>query len=68
MPEDVSDWLPGARQALGMTQDELAAALGPARNTIARWERGERLVEHGAMLRLALEALARRRRVTLELP
>lgn len=46
------------REALGMTQYELAQALQLPRNTIARWERDELKIEHPEMLRLALEALS----------
>ena len=46
------------REALGMTQYELAQALQLPRNTIARWERSELTIEHPEMLRLALEALS----------
>lgn len=46
------------REALGMTQYELAQALQLTRNTIARWERDELKIEHPEMLRLALEALS----------
>lgn len=47
------------RAALGMTQAELAVQLGVAPNTVARWERGERRIEHPRLVRLALMALAR---------
>ena len=43
------------RLSLGMTQKALAARLGIPTNTIARWERGELTIEHGQLLRLALE-------------
>ncbi len=37
------------RRALGLTQAELAAALGIAANTIARWERGARQIGSPAL-------------------
>lgn len=46
-----------SRQALGLTQQGLAEALGVSPNTIARWERGEMAVQHPAIVRLALERL-----------
>ncbi|MFN2442764.1 MAG: DUF2283 domain-containing protein [Thermoanaerobaculia bacterium] len=46
------------RESLGMTQAELASALGTTANTIARWERGELRVEHPRMLALAIGRLA----------
>lgn len=46
------------RMALGLTQQELADHLDAAKNTIARWERGELRIERGAMLRYALSGLA----------
>jgi DNA-binding transcriptional regulator YiaG len=48
------------REALGLSQGELARQLAVAPNTIARWERGELKVEHPGMLLLALNALRRR--------
>ncbi|MBM4410258.1 MAG: helix-turn-helix domain-containing protein [Chloroflexi bacterium] len=57
--EDVSSWLPSARERLGLSQAELADRLGASANTVARWERGELKVRLAPMLRLALEALAR---------
>ena len=47
------------RLALGLTQQALAQRLGLSPNTIARWERGEVPITAPAMLRLALELLAR---------
>lgn len=32
------------RRRLNMTQEQMAQALGTRRNTIARWERGERAI------------------------
>lgn len=57
--EDVSSWLPAERERLGLTQEELGELLDVEKNSIARWERGERLVRHPRMLRLALAELAR---------
>lgn len=47
-----------ARERLGLTQAQLGKRIGVAANTIARWERGERRMEHPELLRLALERLA----------
>jgi predicted ATPase/DNA-binding CsgD family transcriptional regulator/DNA-binding XRE family transcriptional regulator len=44
-----------AREALGLTQAELAAALGVAPNTLARWERGTLKIRHPGFVELALE-------------
>lgn len=52
-PEELRE----ARQALGMSQRQLAKALGLPWNTLARWERGEVGIRHPEMLRLALKAL-----------
>lgn len=60
--KEVSSWLPAARQKLGLTQEQLGGELDVSTNTIARWERGEIMVRHPAMLRLALEAMATRRK------
>ncbi len=46
------------RDALDLTQAELAAALGVHVMTVSRWERGSRSIPE--MLTLALEALERR--------
>jgi DNA-binding transcriptional regulator YiaG len=48
------------RQALGLTQAQLARALSVSANTVARWERGELKIEHPGMIDLAIEALHRR--------
>ena len=62
--EDMSAWLTVARQDIGMSQAQLGRQIDVAPNTIARWERGERLVQHPRMLRLALLALqAKKNRV-----
>lgn len=49
------------RQALGLTQGELGARLGVARNTVTRWELGTRRIEHPQMLWLALAQIAAQR-------
>ena len=52
------------RLALGLSQAELAARLGAAKNTVARWERNERNIRHPLMLAAVLanlEAAAHRR-------
>lgn len=45
------------REELGMTQGQLAIALGVASNTVARWERGERSIP--PYLPLALQTVER---------
>jgi DNA-binding transcriptional regulator YiaG len=45
------------REALGMTQERLAAALNVAANTVARWERDERAIP--PHLSLALDTVER---------
>ena len=47
------------REALGHSQNELAARLGYAKATINRWEAGER-IENPTVLDLALQTLERR--------
>jgi transcriptional regulator with XRE-family HTH domain len=56
------DELRARRTSLGMTQAELAAALGTVKDTISRWERGTRGIEHPEMLTLALDQLAARQK------
>ena len=50
-------WWRERRLAMGMTQRDLAGELGVPMNTLARWERIEREVQHPRMLHLALDAL-----------
>jgi transcriptional regulator with XRE-family HTH domain len=45
------------REALGMSQSQLAEALSVAANTVARWERDERAIP--PFLGLALETIER---------
>jgi len=46
------------RHRLGMSQRQLAAELGVAATTVARWERGERAIRNAVLVRLALDHLA----------
>jgi transcriptional regulator with XRE-family HTH domain len=50
------------RQALGMTQAELAESLGVSRNGLARHERSVIRIAHPTMLKLALDQIADTRR------
>src|SRR5262249_52928163 len=45
------------RRALGLTQQELASALGVTSNTVARWERGEREIGQPQLVEIAIERL-----------
>ncbi len=45
------------RRSLELSQSELARRLGVPDNTIARWERGDLRIQHGTVLRLALESI-----------
>jgi transcriptional regulator with XRE-family HTH domain len=53
-PDQILAW----RLERGLTQNELARALGVEERTVRRWESGERVPP--PFLALALEALARR--------
>lgn len=46
------------REALGLTQAQMAEELGVSANTVARWERGEMKIDNPRLLSLALAALA----------
>lgn len=52
-PEEIKAY----RNALGLTQAELAEKLGKTPNTIARWERGELAIGSPKILRLAFKGL-----------
>jgi transcriptional regulator with XRE-family HTH domain len=45
------------RRSLGISQDELAKRLGVATTTVARWERGERPIQHPEMVKFSLQAI-----------
>jgi transcriptional regulator with XRE-family HTH domain len=53
------DELRKRREDLGLTQEQLATALGVAPNTVARWERSERAIP--PYLSLALQTVERER-------
>lgn len=57
-PQELQDY----RRRLRMSQPELARALDVHPMTISKWERGVMPIEHGTMLRLALERLAELRK------
>ena len=46
------------RLRLHLSQAALAEALGVARNTVARWERSELVIQHPELIRMALDRLA----------
>jgi len=54
--EQLRQW----RIAHGLTQSQLAQLLGVQRNTVTRWEIGERTPPPGNVLDLAIEALEKR--------
>jgi non-specific serine/threonine protein kinase len=45
------------RQALGLTQRQLADALGVSANTLARWERGDKEIGQARLVKFAIERL-----------
>ena len=45
----------GRRQALRLSQAGLGRALGVARNTVARWERGELEIRYAELVALAID-------------
>ena len=45
------------RRRLGLTQTELARYLGTTKNTVARWERGERAMTLPTLVEFALSRL-----------
>lgn len=48
------------RTTLGLSQGGLARAFEVPVNTVARWERGELVIRHAAIMALAFEALETR--------
>lgn len=57
-PDDIRAW----REARGLSQKDLAEALGVRQATVSRWESGDRPATM-PLVRLALERLARKIRV-----
>ena len=49
------------RLALGITQRQLALMLGVHVNTVACWERGDKVIGNSHMVRLALQQIKERR-------
>jgi transcriptional regulator with XRE-family HTH domain len=49
--------LKSRREALGLTQDELAERLGVPLDTLSAWERGDGRPEAEGMLKLAMDQL-----------
>jgi transcriptional regulator with XRE-family HTH domain len=49
--------LRGRRQALHLSQADLGRTLGVARNTVARWERGELEIRYAELVALAMDRL-----------
>ncbi len=47
------------RHALNLTQEQLAGAFGISKNTVARWERGEREPDMPLILEMAFNWLER---------
>jgi transcriptional regulator with XRE-family HTH domain len=46
------------RLQLGLSQGALARALSVARNTVARWERGDLQIRHPELIQMAVDRLA----------
>ncbi len=53
------------RRRMGLSQTELAAALGVHWNTLARWERGELAVARPVWLKAMLDVIEREREARL---
>ena len=54
-PEEIKE----RRKSLNLTQEQLAGAFGIAKNTVARWERGEREPDMPLVLEMAFNWLER---------
>jgi len=61
-------FLRSCREELGMTQREIADALGVDPNTWARWERGDKEPGQPRILELALREIGRRRKAASVAP
>ena len=58
MPDLTGADLRQYRERLGLSQSQLARALGVHVQTLSKWERDRQGIRHGAALRLVLERLA----------
>jgi Zn-dependent peptidase ImmA (M78 family)/transcriptional regulator with XRE-family HTH domain len=50
---DIGPAIVAAREGAGLTQDDVAAALGTSRQAVGYWEQGKRTPPHGQLLQLA---------------
>lgn len=52
-PTEVAALIRGRREALGLTQYEMARRMGSTQSTVARWEAGEHAITMATLSRIA---------------